>query len=364
MKVLIFSDLHGHNFKPYSVTLPTGRNSRLQDAVDVLEEIYVACQHHKVDVVLFAGDLFHARGTLQVAVFNAIYEGIAKIKTRVDSFGILVGNHDQDTKYGDIHACYAFESIVQVMDRPGWFGFGDPSGEHLQVYALPFTEDKAAIEGNLKLAAGSIPSGYPCCCLAHVGVSGAEVGSNFVLKSQHNPTTISFTQAGFNQVFLGHYHKHQVLAPNVRYVGATHQHNWGDTGQNRGYCLWDTEDESVLFIGLHAAPKFVWHEADKVVTKEEVQKLTQGNFVRIKYNVAPEKDAWEWVKKETEEARKVEMWVEPTISSTVTPEDEQKYQPGVDFEDMVESFVADSDIGTLDQDRLVTVGKTILKSVQ
>jgi DNA repair exonuclease SbcCD nuclease subunit len=364
MRVLNFSDLHGHGFKPYSTTLPNGLNSRLQDAANVLDEIYVACDDGNIDVVLFAGDLFHARSTLQVATFNTIYEGIAKIKTRVKDFGMLVGNHDQATKLGDIHACYAFSSIVQVMDRPGWFGFTE--GGALQVYAIPHTENKPLIEQNLTLAESSIPSGYPSCCLAHVGVSGAVVGSNFVLLSKDNPTTVPFTRPGFDQVFLGHYHKPQLLAPNVRYLGATHQHNWGDSGQERGYSIWDTDTNEVEFFPIKSAPKFVWWDADEMTNKVKLAEAVSGNIVRIKYDMAPEADAWKWAKEKMAEcgAIRVEQWVEPTVAGTLTPGDEQQYQPGADFEDMVESFVADSDYGSLDKARLVELGKSILKGVQ
>jgi DNA repair exonuclease SbcCD nuclease subunit len=360
MRVLLFSDLHGHAFKPMSKTLENGRNSRLQDAVNVLDEVYDACGSFGVDGVLFAGDLFHARGTLQVASFNAIFEGIAKIKTRVEFFGMLVGNHDQVTKVGDIHACYAFDSILTVLDNPGWCSFrSDDKMEPLYVYAIPYTVDKDRVENDLKTFGKSqpVPKDGRSICLAHLGISGAKVGSNFVLVTEDNPTVLPFTNVGFDQIFLGHYHQPQTLAPNMRYIGATHQHNWGDVGQNRGYLIYDTDTNEVEHLDFTSAPRFI-----KIEHGETYDSYTVGNnFVR--YMCDKPLDPTEWKSTKDNILKLGARWVEPTISKTLASE-EYIFRPGMDLDDMVESFVKESDAGDLDPNTLIDIGKEILRGVQ
>lgn len=365
MRVLNFSDLHGHAFKPYSVKLPNGNNSRLEDAINVLQEIYEACKTYEIDIVLFAGDLFHARDTLAVPTFNAIYGGIARIKTRVDDLGLLVGNHDQVTRDGAIHSIYSFSAIAQVMGKPCWHSFHCKRDKtQLHLFAIPFMEDKVTIENLLKLASSSKPPGETTCCLAHLGISGAKVGSNYVLISKDNPTTYHFAQAKFTQVFLGHYHQHQMLAPNIRYLGATHQHNWGDTGQERGFHIWDTIENEVEFVPIKSAPKFVKIKADEFTTDAELHAAVKGNFVRVEYDAIPDRDVWKFAKEKMKGARKIDQRIEPTIVAALDPQEAEKYQPGQDFEDMVESFVDDSNCGSLDKELLVKIGKSILKGVQ
>jgi DNA repair exonuclease SbcCD nuclease subunit len=366
MRILLFSDLHGHAFKPYSVTLENGRNSRLQDAVNILDEIYDACANQNIDGVLFAGDLFHARGTLQIPTFNAIFEGIAKIKTRVNFFGMLVGNHDQATKLGDIHACYAFGSILTVMDKTQWYTFESIDGEQLHVYAIPHTTNKKQIENDLNTFGKSQPKHTTSICLAHLGISGAKVGSNFVLVTEDNPTTIPFTKAGFDQIFLGHYHQPQVLASNMQYIGATHQHNWGDIGQDRGFVLYDTEPEDIKFIKTTSAPKFVKVEGTPTGwTNSGKSGWGRGNFIRVRYFSPPDPNNWKQIKAnllERERARWVEQWIEPLTIQTLTSG--KVFQPGMDFEDMIESFVGESDTDGLDKDLLIQLGKDTLRGVQ
>lgn len=362
MRVLLFSDLHGHAFKPLSKTLPDGRNSRLQDAVNVLNEIYHACKQHDIDGVLFGGDLFHARGTLKVPTFNAIFEGIAKIKTRVEFFGMLVGNHDQVTKVGDVHACFAFDSIVTVMDQTQWYTFeSEKRSEYLKVFGIPYSTDTVLLKDSLERFGPQEQKSahYRKICLAHLGISGAKPGSNFVLVSGDILTTVPFTKAGFDYTFLGHYHRPQELTPNMRYIGATHQHNWGDVGQERGYLIYDTESNEAKFWNIISAPRFI------KITESTQQCDVENNFIRITPQQQIPPSAWRNVKDSFLEkgARWIQQWVEPVVSRTLSSE-EDMFKPGMDIEDMVDSFVEESDIGNLDPEILTEMGKNILGEVQ
>ena len=82
MRVLIFSDLHLHNW-PYGSTLVDGMNSRLKAQADVLDVIADASVD--ADHVVFCGDLFHTHGKMDASVMRVAYEGFAKIAERGDT---------------------------------------------------------------------------------------------------------------------------------------------------------------------------------------------------------------------------------------------------------------------------------------
>jgi DNA repair exonuclease SbcCD nuclease subunit len=216
MRFLIFSDPHCHAFRPESELLPSGLNSRLQDSLNVLEQIYVLCRKHEVDCVLCGGDLFHARAVISVSTFNLVYEAIAKIKTVVNDFILVVGNHDQANKIGTVHATQTFQAIVTVVDTPAWVSV-DPD---VNIFCVPFSENREDIVNAIAEGVQEAPQGTKIL-LGHFGVSGAEPGSNFVLTSSDIPTLPELQYNKFTQVFLGHYHKPQELLSNVRYIGAT-----------------------------------------------------------------------------------------------------------------------------------------------
>ena len=145
MKVLLFSDLHAHSWRNCSTMLPTGRNSRLQDTINILREIRELADKEKVDGVLFAGDMFHIRpglASMHIPTFNAVYEEIALLKLNRTFVALLVGNHDQGDKAGREYSVFAFRSTVTVMDQPGWHQFISDEGEVLGVLAISAHQDR------------------------------------------------------------------------------------------------------------------------------------------------------------------------------------------------------------------------------
>lgn len=367
MRVLLFSDLHAHAFRPNSDILPSGRNTRLDDSLKILLEIEGLCQEHTVDGVLFAGDMFHTRGILNVRTFNEVCEALARIKMYVDFFGVLVGNHDQSDRQGTVYSTKTFQSFLTVMDQHGWYTLGSNEDE-LNVYAVPYHGSKEVLLDHIHTR---YDSAAPSCFLGHFGISGGKVGSNFVLVSEHevNLGELQPYLQEFDQMFLGHYHLPQKLLPKVRFLGATHQHNWGDTGQERGCWIWDTHKDCEFsepgFIPLTSAPRFISIPYDNVISpKVEVE--VDNDFVRVV--CPPTLTAEQWAEAAQlvldGGARRVEPWIEVGQTQKLNP-NHAKFNPGADFETMIERYVEiyKDYCGELDTTRLVELGQALLKEV-
>jgi len=356
MRVLLFSDLHAHQFKPYSITLPNGINSRLQDTLDILNQIKVIAESNKVGLILFGGDLFHVRRVINVQTFNLVFEAIARLKLiRGIQIGLLVGNHDQSDRSGGVHSIYAFGSMVEVMDRVGWQAFV-VGQEQLNILAvLYFTNKQTTLE--LIKNAGITTGNGPVAMLGHFGVSGALVGSNFVMIDKELMELEDLHSDNFNQVFLGHYHETQQLAPNVRYIGAPIQHNWGDSGQDRGCLLWDTNTNKVNFIPLRY-PHFVRMNLDEL---EHLPNLkVKGDFIRVVCPAGCRPKQEEELKEQMLNlgARTVEFVEETVEVQTIS---HGPYQPGMDMETMIRNFVLSSNV-PMDDNMLIDTGLSLYQS--
>jgi DNA repair exonuclease SbcCD nuclease subunit len=365
MRLLIFADVHSHAFRPYSEILPNGRNSRLQDTLDILEQIYYICRNQEVDGVLCGGDLFHARSVLNVATFNDVYEAIAKIKTAVKFFVLLVGNHDQSNKLGTIHSTKTFGAVVDVIDQPKWY-IGEAEEETVNIFAVPFMDSKEqiveAINTGLNTYSGDRENSATLL-LGHFGVSGAEPGANFVLKSGDLPTLPDLKPQFFDQVFLGHYHMPQEPLPNVRFVGAPMQHNWGDAKQVRGIWLYDTTPGAgyaTPYMQSLVAPNFVRAQATDL---ENNSQNFKGHFVRVVFNQHASRTDWgtikEWLLTKAE-ARWAEEWLElPASQAAATG----SYTPSMDLEDMIDPYVdSEADEHDLDLQLLKEMGHEFVRS--
>jgi DNA repair exonuclease SbcCD nuclease subunit len=332
--------------------LPSGINSRLQDSLNILEQIYQICKDENVDCVLCGGDIFHIRAIINISTFNLVYEAIAKIKTVVDDFVLLVGNHDQANKIGTIHAAYTFQAIVTVVDTPGWVHIDDK----MSVLCIPFTEEKdkitTAIQENV-----NEPTKGSKVLLGHFGVSGARPGSDFVLVTSDLPTLPELMYTHFSQVFLGHYHEPQELLPNVRYIGATHQHNWGDINQKRGVLLWDTDDRKYKQPTLYPlkAPQFI-----KIKPGEHLR--SKGDFVRVVFDKLLDTDQWETMKEKylKQGARWVEEWTD--IKKSELTSGNVVYSPTLDVSTMINQYVDEECPSNLDPKVLKDLGNEFLNN--
>jgi len=362
MKVLLFSDLHAHAFRSYATMTPEGRNSRLQDALNILKQIDTLSRQEDVLGILFGGDLFHIRpglGNMKIPTFNAVFEAVARLKIGRSFVGLLVGNHDQGNKSGTEHSIYAFQSTVTVMDQLQWYAF-ESNGEYLNVLAVPATTQPdlgAAITHAIDDHADREDFQGPHIMLGHLGIEGATVGSNFVMRGNGSYKVGDLHPKYFDQIFLGDYHKPQVLAENVQYIGATHHHNWSDEGQPRGCLIWNTETGKIEFHFL-AGPHFVrcpveeWEDIDL--------DWAHDGFVRITYDRDIPLTTQEEITKKliAEGIRAVEFFPNPRTEKK-TLDTASVFHPSMDHESMVEAYVNTEMPEDLDEEMLLTVGRDL-----
>ena len=257
MKILIFSDLHLHNWQ-YGSTLVNGMNSRLLDGANVLNQIAEYCKTNPIDYVVFGGDLFHTHGKIDAAVLKVAWEGIRNIIKHTGEMFLLVGNHDTSDKSMAVHAMHWLESFDQctVIHKP--------THNHL-FSALPYTEDITVLKDFFR-DAGQI-------CFTHQGMAGVPIGSGFLINEIMTPSMIPST---IKHLFTGHYHKHTLVSDHVTVIGSTMQLTWADEGDKRGFLVYDTATGSIEQIES-IAPKFVTVDWDALTDIGPCE----NNFVRV-----------------------------------------------------------------------------------
>jgi DNA repair exonuclease SbcCD nuclease subunit len=251
-KVLIFSDLHLHQWS-YGADYAFGRNSRLEGQEKFLFDIQTYISENDIDYCVFGGDLFHTHGKVDMEVIHIAIEGLRGIKRAVnhDCYA-LIGNHDIKQKGGDdyIRSLYAASGwVTPSFNTPmnaagmGFINYQDDNDEFLRQFKMLCATPSAKV------------------IFTHQGVKSVEVGS------------------GFEIVFTGHYHRHQVVAPNLTVIGSPMQHTWGDKGEDRGFILIDLDTGRWKFRPYEKAPKFV--EVDAGLGNKAGLLEIEGNFVRV-----------------------------------------------------------------------------------
>ena len=289
MKILIFSDLHLHNW-PYGSNLIDGMNSRLLDGFNVMTQISEYIEDNPVDMCVFGGDLFHTHGKIDSAVLKVAYEGMSIIHDSLNrqfNMIILVGNHDTSDKSMKVHNLHWMKALgINVVDKPQHTGFSPDTAYVRSAYTnfsfLPYTEDKDVIKQFFKDAAKkqgtSLGTENGIVCFMHQGIAEVPMGSGFLIDEIF---TLDMIPYKVKHVFTGHYHTHTRVSDKATVIGSTMQLNWSDEGSTKGFLIVDTDTGEIEQIES-VAPKFVTYDmvnALRLGRKHPV--VVEGNFLRV-----------------------------------------------------------------------------------
>jgi DNA repair exonuclease SbcCD nuclease subunit len=84
-------------------------------------------------------------------------------------------------------------------------------------------------------------------------------------------------------IISGHFHKkdHRIYEKGqILYLGSPYQHNFGDTGDQRGYYIVDLDNQSFDFIENTFSPKFVKLKTEDL-NKKNLSNKIKNNFVSL-----------------------------------------------------------------------------------
>lgn len=266
----ILSDQHLHNWSAFSTTNADGVNSRLRIILDDMIRATDELQAAGGDAMIFAGDLFHVRGSVDPTVLNPAFDVIETILGRGVKIFAIPGNHDLKTKetteLGSAIQSLGKLSGFEVINEPCLRNVGDRL-----VAFMPWIATNDEVRRIGYALAESIENSESTDLIMHAGINGVLLG-----VPDHGLEASEIADWGFRRVFAGHYHNHKDFAGGVYSIGATSHQTWSDIGTKAGFLL---VDDFVKFRASHA-PKFVEITGD--TPPEEVPLIVDGNYVRVR----------------------------------------------------------------------------------
>ena len=270
---VVFSDLHLHQWQ-YGSTIVNGKNSRLEQQVNVVKSIIEYCKEKEISEAVFCGDLFHTN-SVTAEVSQSAYEAFRGFKENKISLSLIVGNHDQSSRSGDIHALGFFRELGRLVDVSGVSnveqGVRKIAGRPITLY--PYTDERSQLERWLS----GFRDGF---LFLHQGVGGIEVNSKgFTLNEILTPELIPDR---CSMAFAGHYHSHRAVTGNLIIPGSTVQLTWGDKNETRGWLDVQVDKDRVHQVTLvpSNSSQFIEVSEDDFNSQGTLPDLS-SHFVRI-----------------------------------------------------------------------------------
>lgn len=302
MKLVATADWHAHNFNDFSKTLSViwnkkslryevvepneeileikEMNSRLFNILNGICDMRDYCIQNSITDVLFAGDMFHHRRTIDVTVFNAIYKILDSYCQVGVNIHAIAGNHDQiDNSLIPTSAIHAFKELIHVIEQPEYFTVKDT-----EIVAIPFSKDKKFVLESMKELRKQCKDPRQAILLCHLGIDGGLVGSGMhMMSDEYSLRDLMYDK--WKYVVAGHYHQRQILEYNSFYCGTPVQNNFGDEIKEKdgynGFFVIDTDRRwDIEFVPI-IAPRFITLSSVDELEQADAD-FIKSNYVRVK----------------------------------------------------------------------------------
>jgi len=243
MKVLVFSDLHAHNYKKFDEN-----ESRLFNCLRVVENCFTIAHENGITYIIFTGDLYDQQKALPTIVVNMMIQVLFELFKAYPNIHIISisGNHDHSSKnLLDIEAHSALFHLDLIFDN---FHIIDNKSLHIKdgddnvvFHGIPYYSHREHFlqkvkENPLEMNAKN-----------YLMIHQTPKHSNPMIQHDFEGSELS----NYDYVFCGHIHKHEQITNNVVLVGSPLHRDLGDEGQEKGVLIFDTKTDTYERIILN-----------------------------------------------------------------------------------------------------------------
>jgi len=285
-KFLLFSDIHIHAHKK--------SQDRLYDCLKTLDWVFETAKQHKVDAVLFGGDLFHDRQRIDTLTYIETYNVLEKYQNENFKIYLLLGNHDlwfsSKWSVSSVKPFRALKNVEVIEETCSKEICG------IKWHFMPYTHNPVVEMEKLS------PHPEDVYFLGHLAIDGAKLNSagtvsDVIIEHDGDMTVVGCGMFDkYKRGFLGHYHSAQKLTPVLEYIGSPLQLSFGEAGDDKNIILLDSATDTLKYIENTFSPKHLHiHENelegyDKsqleknfvcLISEEQDQHQTKKNMTKV-----------------------------------------------------------------------------------
>lgn len=237
MRYIFTGDQHFSLYSSFSKPDSDYGNTRFHEQITTLHKVFQLAIE-KQATLLFGGDLFDQRGTVNTLVFNkvfAVFQQYSDIKVIM-----IRGNHDSMTNHQYAESSPEPFSVLPNLTYVNGLELVENGLDSILCvsYGDEVEESKQFIQENANHGGATILMGHLGVENALTGAYSHRLGGAFGLGDLH--------PEAYKYVALGHYHRRQFLDDNHRvfYSGSLVPNSFSDEGQEKGVMYFDTESKT------------------------------------------------------------------------------------------------------------------------
>lgn len=355
MKIGLFTDIHFQE-KGLGRIVSTGDW--------IIEEF----QRRGVQHVINGGDSLNTREEVSVEAQSACTRFYAKM-AEIWDVDVDLGNHDMNLKHA--HHVSSMEPLalhprITLHSKPA---IKDLGGQDFLF--LPYFEDQSQMVELLVGIANREPErAANMVVIAHAGINGAVQITKY--NSTFSGATGTDVFAAFKRTFVGHFHVMQQMADRVLYMGSPLQFNFGDSGDERGVWVYDTETDEAEFILNPFYDSFQFISSEDVAKHEageiDLTDQLKDKFVTVIYDDVVTNEDYSAHQEMLETLGCLQVRKESVVERKIREVDVAAEVDTIDVTSVKEivpifvDAVLDPE-SALDRDKLVTYGQSIIDRV-
>ncbi len=281
MKIIHLADTH---IGPFPGPVVGGKNARAEDTLRCFDELIDKAAEQQPDLIIHAGDLFHAAKTWSERGISEVNDAIQRIERLADIANVVIvrgtPNHDGEQHYQMLkthfennhhvniitepgyHCVVAADSVVHLCALPGFdkgYWRSQNPGADREQETQAFTD---ALEKMILGMKAQCSEYLPSILVGHYTVEGANTESGQTMMfSQFEPIISHRTlkAANYDLCCFGHIHKPQELGANAFYSGSINRLNFNDEGDRHVFYVHTLEGTKLVsseFVELESPRKF------------------------------------------------------------------------------------------------------------
>ncbi len=291
---------------------------RLGEQREALDEIARICEEENVDLILVAGDVFDVY-TPPAEAEELFYAKIKEIAGKDRAVVIVSGNHDDGVRLAAAAPFAADAGVYLFGNKPKKIPLGgergvkaveagdfyviirNQKGEEVYINALPYPNEASLREEKSEESYGEkisrrirrgeegLRQGLPYILLTHLFIAGGAVSDSerdIDLGGARAVPLSLFPKGAY--VALGHLHRPQKCAENVRYSGSLLQYSFDEANNEKSVLLLETQGEEVRVvksIPLSSGKKLVRLECNGAGEALKILPSYSENFVELTVNL-------------------------------------------------------------------------------